>query len=190
MSLPHIILGLLQRRSMTGYDLKNGCFDKEIAHLWAADQAQIYRTLDKLVEQEWVVYEIEIQHDRPNRKVYSLTAAGAEELLRWLQQSQPLPNLREPLLVQLFFTQQSQLTAEMMIRLLAQQLTAHQEKLTCYQTIDRQEQADSIDNQIVRAASPMENRRSSLHHLAIEFLIKREEMYVDWLKMAIETLDL
>jgi PadR family transcriptional regulator, regulatory protein AphA len=182
MSLPHIILGLLQRQSMTGYDLKNSCFDKEIAHLWAADQAQIYRTLDKLVEQGWVVYEVEIQHDRPNRKVYSLTDAGEVELLRWLQQSQPLPNLREPLLVQLFFTQQSQLTDEMTIRLLEQQLTAHQEKLTCYQTVDRQEQSDSID-------SPT-NRQTSLHHLAIEFLIKREEMYVDWLKMAIKTLDI
>lgn len=181
MSLPHIILGLLQRQSMTGYDLKNSCFDKTIAHLWAADQAQIYRTLDKLVDQEWVVYEVEIQHDRPNRKVYSLTAAGAEELLRWLQQSQPLPNLREPLLVQLFFAQQSQITDKMTIRLLEQQLTAHQAKLTCYEQVEQQEQSEAIDN--------LTDRHSSLHQLAIEFLMKREKMYVDWLKMAIDTLN-
>jgi PadR family transcriptional regulator, regulatory protein AphA len=178
MSLPHIILGLLQRQSMTGYDLKNSCFDKTIAHLWAADQAQIYRTLDKLVERGWVVYEVEIQHDRPNRKVYSLTTAGDAELLRWLQQSQPLPSLREPLLVQLFLAQQSQLTQEMTVSLLEQQLIAHQERLICYQQLDRSPLPEITNTQ-----------PSNFHQLAIELLIAREQTYIDWLKMAIECID-
>src|SRR5258705_13680872 len=50
MSLAHAILGMLQTRPMTGYDLKVECFDNSIAHFWQADQAQIYRTLDKLAE--------------------------------------------------------------------------------------------------------------------------------------------
>ncbi|HEY9876051.1 MAG TPA: PadR family transcriptional regulator, partial [Candidatus Obscuribacterales bacterium] len=79
MSLAHAILGLLQQEEMTGYDLKTSCFDGCIAHLWPADQAQIYRTLDKLVEQGWITCTVEIQRDRPNRKVYSVTEAGASE---------------------------------------------------------------------------------------------------------------
>ena len=33
---------------MTGYDLKTRCFDDAAGHLWTADQAQVYRTLDTL----------------------------------------------------------------------------------------------------------------------------------------------
>jgi PadR family transcriptional regulator, regulatory protein AphA len=178
MSLPHIILGLLQQRSMTGYDLKNRCFDKTIAHLWAADQAQIYRTLDKLVEQGWIVYKVEIQQDRPNRKIYSLTDAGNEELLRWLRQPQPLPNLREPLLVQLFFIRQSQFTHEQIAHFLEQQLEAHQKNLSCYQQIAQQDG--------VAQATPQSNDlKDNLHQMVIQLLIEREQTYVDWLSRVI-----
>jgi PadR family transcriptional regulator, regulatory protein AphA len=183
MSLPHIILGLLQQQSMTGYDLKNRCFDKTIAHLWAADQAQIYRTLDKLVEQEWIVYEVEVQQDRPNRKIYSLTNAGNEELMRWLQQSQPLPTLREPLLVQLFFIQQSQFTDEKIARLLEQQLEAHQQNLSCYQAIAQQ---DGVSQPIPQSSDLKKN----LHQMVVQLLIEREQTYVDWLSRIIASDDL
>jgi PadR family transcriptional regulator, regulatory protein AphA len=176
MSLPHIILGLLQQQSMTGYDLKNSCFDKSIAHLWAADQAQIYRTLDKLVEQLWVVYEVQIQQDRPNRKVYSLTTAGKAELWRWLQESQPLPPLREPLLVQLFLAQSSELTDEIIVNLLKQQLTAHQEKMSCYQLLEQQPEV-TTDSAI--------DQQSIIRSLVIELLIEKEKTYIDWLIMII-----
>ncbi|MBV8884697.1 MAG: PadR family transcriptional regulator, partial [Chroococcidiopsidaceae cyanobacterium CP_BM_RX_35] len=83
MSLAHVILGLLQQQERTGYDLKTTCFDDCIAHLWQADQAQIYRTLDKLEEQGQISCTVKIQHDRPNRKIYSVTEAGKTELVRW-----------------------------------------------------------------------------------------------------------
>lgn len=102
MSLAYVILGFLQKQDMTGYDLKTNCFDQCIAHLWPADQAQIYKTLDRLFEQGWIDCHVEIQRDRPNRKVYSLTELGKAELILWLQCPQPLPIVREPLLVQLF----------------------------------------------------------------------------------------
>jgi DNA-binding PadR family transcriptional regulator len=178
MSLPHIILGLLQQQSMTGYDLKNRCFDKTIAHLWAADQAQIYRTLDKLVEQEWIVYEVKVQRDRPNRKIYSLTDAGNEELLRWLLQPQPLPSLREPLLVQLFFIQQSQFTNEQIAHLLEQQLKVHQQNLSCYQQIAQQDGG-------FRSTPQSNGLKDNLHQMVIQLLIEREQTYVDWLSRII-----
>jgi len=59
---------------MTGYDLKTSCFDQCIAHLWPADQAQIYRTLDKLVEQGWITSASQV-HGDPSAKVYSVTKA-------------------------------------------------------------------------------------------------------------------
>lgn len=173
MSLAHTILGLLQQEEMTGYDLKTSCFDQCIAHLWSADQAQIYRTLDKLVEQGWITCRVEIQHNRPNRKIYSVTEAGKAELIRWLQCHQPLPTVREPLLVQLFFA--AQLPNEAIIQLLKQQLAARREKLAECENIELPTLAD-------QAAS----REQIVQRLVLELVIRREQAYIDWLETAID----
>jgi len=175
MSLAHAILGLLQQEERTGYDLKTSCFDQCIAHLWPADQAQIYRTLDKLVEQGWITCTVEIQHDRPNRKVYSVTEAGKAELIRWLQCPQPLPTVREPLLVQLFFA--AQLPNEAIIHLLEQQIVARHHKLAECETID----LPTLDD---KSAS----REQIMQRLVLELVTRREQAYIDCLKTAIDVI--
>lgn len=175
MSLAHAILGLLQQEARTGYDLKTSCFNQTIAHLWSADQAQIYRTLDKLVEQGWITCTVVIQHDRPNRKVYSVTQTGKAELIRWLQCHQPLPTSREPLLVQLFFA--DQLPNEAIMQLLEQQLAARREKLAECENID----LPTLDD---KSAS----RDQLMQRLVLELVIQREQTYIDWLKTAIDVI--
>ena len=44
MSLDHAILGFLNYKPLSGYDLKK-VFDSSVRHFWYADQSQIYRTL-------------------------------------------------------------------------------------------------------------------------------------------------
>src|SRR5258707_2127634 len=127
MSLPHAILGFLQMNPLTGYDLKTECFDQSVAFFWPADQAQVYRTLDKLAEQGFVESHIEIQEERPNRKVYQITENGRGELARWLRSAVPLPTYREPFLVQLFFA--GQLGNTEVIEVLEAQVSAHRERL-------------------------------------------------------------
>lgn len=176
MSLTHTILGLLQQEEMTGYALKTSCFDQCIAHLWPADQAQIYRTLDKLVEEGWVTFRVEIQHDRPNRKVYSVTESGASELIRWLQCSQPLPTVRDPLLVQMYFA--SQLRNEAIIHLLEQQLAARHEKL-----------AECKKLELTALSDQSASREQIMQRLVLELVIRREKTYIDWLNTAIEVIN-
>ncbi len=65
MSLMHAILGFLSYKPRTGYDLKTACFDESVAHFWPADQAQIYRTLDKLTEQGLVAFQPVPPHRDP-----------------------------------------------------------------------------------------------------------------------------
>lgn len=178
MSLAHIILGLLQQQPQTGYDLKTSSFDRCIAHLWSADQAQIYRTLDKLVAQGWITCSVEIQHDRPNRKVYSVTAAGASELNRWLQSDQPLPKIREPLIAQLFFA--AQLPNAAMVQLLEHQLAAHSEKLV---------ECQAIELQLPMLGDSSATREQILQRLILELVLQREQTYIDWLKQAIDLIN-
>lgn len=175
MSLAHVILGLLQQQERTGYDLKTQCFDDCIAHLWQADQAQIYRTLEKLEAQGWITCTVEIQHDRPNRKVYHITTAGEAELCRWLQTHQPLPVIREPLLVQLYFA--AQITDKAIVGLLEQELAARQQKLAECEAIS----AQTLDTS---AAS----REQQMHQLVLALAMRREQLYLDWLQDAINML--
>jgi DNA-binding PadR family transcriptional regulator len=174
MSLAHVILGLLQQQERTGYDLKTEC-DDCLSHLWRADQAQIYRTLDKLESQEWITCTVEIQHDRPNRKVYRITEAGEAELTHWLQTHHPLPVLREPLLVQLYFA--AQLPNEAIAYLLEQELEARQEKLAHCEEIE----ALSLSHSTA-------SREQKLHRLVLDLVKQREQTYLDWLEKAIVTI--
>ena len=172
MSLTHAILGLLTQSPMTGYDLKNQSFDSSIAHFWPADQAQIYRTLDKMAEQGWVESHTEFQEDRPNRKVYSITEDGRAELRRWLLLSQPLPPYREPFLIQLFFAED--LSNQEIVPMLEAQRDAHRERLEDY----RQIPLPTLDQLT-------EDRETTLQRLTLEMGLRVEQAYLDWFDMAI-----
>ncbi len=173
MSLPHAILGLLQNEPMTGYDLKTRAFDQSIGHFWPADQAQIYRTLDKLTEEGWVESHLEIQEDRPNRKIYHITDTGRAELHRWLLTAQSLPANRQPFLIQVFFAKD--LSNETIINLMEQQLELHQSRLAEYQEIPLPPLGD-----------PSLTRDQTLRRLTLESGIKVEEARIAWLEEAIE----
>ncbi|HEY9639512.1 MAG TPA: PadR family transcriptional regulator [Coleofasciculaceae cyanobacterium] len=173
MSLAHVILGLLQQQARTGYDLKTSCFDQCITHLWQADQAQIYRTLDKLEAQGWISCTVEIQHDRPNRKVYSLTAAGEAELVGWLQCPQPCPTVRDPALAQVYFA--GLLPQPDLLNLLQRQLETRQQKLTACEAIEI-------------APHPSVAREQLMQQLVRDLVIRREQVYLDWLKESIEAI--
>jgi DNA-binding PadR family transcriptional regulator len=105
MSLEYAILGFLNYHPYTGYDLKK-TFDKSVRHFWPADQSQIYRTLARLTEQGFVEMEKVEQADRPDRKVYHITAAGRSALLEWLAGPPPLSEPRSAPLIQVFFMAQ------------------------------------------------------------------------------------
>lgn len=176
MSLSHAILGLLEQSEMTGYDLKTSCFDRTIAHLWLADLAQIYRTLDKLEERGWITCTVEIQHDRPNRKVYSVTKAGKAELIRWLESPQPLPTVRDPLLIQLYFA--ADLPNKAIVHLLEQQLIAHHEKL-----------ANCVNIKLPPLGDKSASRKQVMQRLVLELAMRKEQTYIDWLSTAIDTVN-
>jgi PadR family transcriptional regulator AphA len=103
MSLEHAILGFLNYQPLSGYDLKK-VFDTSVRHFWPADQSQIYRTLAGLSKKAWAEVELIRQENRPDRKVYHITPAGREELLRWLAAPVPPDEPRSAPLIQVFFS--------------------------------------------------------------------------------------
>jgi DNA-binding PadR family transcriptional regulator len=87
MALPHAILVSLSEQSGSGYELARR-FDRSIGYFWAASHQQIYRTLRVMESDGWVHVAVVEQQGRPNKKVYTVSETGREELTRWI--SEPL----------------------------------------------------------------------------------------------------
>ncbi len=169
MSLKFAILGLLNAMPMTGYDLKHQAFDATVRHFWPADQSQIYRTLSQLADGGLATVTVEAQDDRPDRKVYAITEAGRQALTDWLKSDQTVPTLRDPLLVQLFFSQE--MARADLLRVVGKQLAVHQAQLAAYKQIP-----------IPPPETRPDDRWLALQHLTLDFGLALEQAYVGWLQ--------
>lgn len=102
--LKYALLGFLNYRVMTGYEIK-AVMDQSISYFWHAELSQIYVTLKRLEKLGLVTSEVEPQESRPDRRVYTITEAGQRDLVTWL--AAPLTDLivktKHPLLLKLFF---------------------------------------------------------------------------------------
>lgn len=112
MSLRHAILGILNHREMHGYQIK--CvLEQGISTFWPVKLAAIYPGLRRLEEEGLVAWRREPGVEgRPDRKVYTITAAGQEELARWRRlPPEGAPSVRNPLYLKLLFATEAELPA-------------------------------------------------------------------------------
>lgn len=101
--LKYVLLGSLNYRPMTGYELKQ-FMDRSTASFWHAKLSQIYVTLKSLETEGLVESSTVEQESRPDRRIYAITEAGRKELDAWLRDVDMEPGQsKEPLLVKLFF---------------------------------------------------------------------------------------
>ena len=106
--LKHGILGLLNYRSMTGYQIME-VFRDSLNYFWTAQTSQIYRELQTLKKSGFVTDTAVKGEGRPDKKLFSITDAGKDELIRWLRTESCL-DTRSRLLMLTFF--RGELTAE------------------------------------------------------------------------------
>jgi len=175
MSLEHAILGFLNYRPLSGYDLKK-IFDTSVQHFWTADQSQIDRTLGRLVEQDWAEVEVVPQNDRPDRKVYHITEAGREELRQWLLTPIRMPPSRTAPLIQVFFA--GQLSDEEILSIferVAEQVRAGMKQL------------EQIPQQMEAYSEYMRSPREFFcWMLTLDLGIKSTQANLDWLEEVIQ----
>jgi DNA-binding PadR family transcriptional regulator len=133
MALSHAILAVLANRTCTGYDLAKQ-FDGSVGFFWHATHQQIYRELTKLEAEGWVELTVVRQDGKPDRKCYSIQAAGEAVLRNWIAAPTPLAPMKDELLTKVFV---GQLVApELLVELLQQQRSLHTERLATYRTIE------------------------------------------------------
>ena len=89
-TLKYAILGLINREPMTGYDITREFNSNNLANFWYAKHSQVYPELSRLMEEKLVTYEVVIQGEKLEKKLYSITEAGKQQLQEWLMKDEPL----------------------------------------------------------------------------------------------------
>jgi len=103
LSLKHVILTLIHQSPSTGYEI-NKSFEQKIGFFWHASHQQVYQELAKLKKSELLICTCIPQTDKPDKKRYSITIKGRDELKTWLHQPLPERKYKDILLVRLLST--------------------------------------------------------------------------------------
>jgi PadR family transcriptional regulator, regulatory protein AphA len=102
-STAYIVLGLIERAGeCTPYDLKQ-MVGASVGNFWSVPHSQLYAEPGRLVS-AGLLHERREEGGR-RRRLFSLTEEGRQALSTWLEQPSrdPLPELRDPGLLRLFF---------------------------------------------------------------------------------------
>jgi DNA-binding PadR family transcriptional regulator len=103
MDVRTICLGILTRGPATGYEIKKLFEDDGYQHVVEASFGSIYPALNRLTEEGLVLVREEAQEKRPDRKVYSITAAGRTAFLSSLLKPLPEDRHRSPFAFAMLF---------------------------------------------------------------------------------------
>jgi len=103
----YALLGFLRRQPMHGYEIHRRLSkSKGLGLVWHVKQNQLYAWLRKLERKGYVTTELELQENRPPRKVFHLTETGQRAFLDWLESPVIQPRrLRLDFLAKLYFAQ-------------------------------------------------------------------------------------
>ncbi|MGD2162806.1 MAG: PadR family transcriptional regulator [Anaerolineales bacterium] len=180
MSLPHIILGMLYQQPRSGYALKKE-LETTIHYFWDADISRIYRSLRDMEHKSWVEHKTVIQDDNPNKKVYSLTELGEEELKTWLAEPGKAPGVRNPFLAQLHFSEAIPVDSQLHV------LKQHLENLKA-DLEELQSRARAFNLQIPIPSNGIQ-RGLTRGVLSLEYGIRRYWFEIEWTESAINKLE-
>lgn len=176
--LKFAILGLLYRQEYSGYDITSQ-FKKEIGQFWSAKHSQIYPELRKLVEEDLLHFRTQIQGEKLEKKMYTITDAGRKELLAWAVSPEPLPETeKDAFMLKMYFIHT--LSREEAHTLFEHQLHQRQEKLVHleeeYQQLLPVFGIERTEGEMMNFDHPHLG-----HYLVLTKAIAREQSYVQWL---------
>ena len=84
--LEYILLGMIRRQATHGYEILRSWNDfNDIGLVWRIKPGSLYAGLEKLEQLQYVCGTIFPGDNSPQRKEYSITAAGEQAFLEWMQ---------------------------------------------------------------------------------------------------------
>lgn len=167
MSLKYAILVLLQSEPGSGYDLVQR-FKQTMGNFWNASHQQTYQELKKLSDEELLEFTVEHQPDKPDRKVYSITALGQRALQGWMRLPVKPPRVNDALLVKIYGTTPENIDS--MRAELTQHIIIHRQQLATYHGIEV----------VYLAADATSQRQFRLPYLTLRRGILSEQAWLVW----------
>ncbi len=171
MTLRAVLLALLSKEPNTGYGLGR-LLRGDLHHLWDARLQQIYVELAKLRKGGFLEVETLDLPNRPPKKVYSLSPAGARALDGWLSDAPRRVAPKDRLLTRLYCLER--LPHEVLIR-----------RLEEYRD-ERRNEVAQLEAQ--RAQRPRTDPSQLGPLLAVEAALARAECDVAWCDRALATI--
>lgn len=139
MSLTYAILSVLISNPGSGYDLAkrfNSSVEGSVGFFWNASFQQIYRELNRLEEKQWLQAESVQQGNRPDKRIYSVTALGKQQLCQWIAEPEEMAPIKDELLVKLYVGHL--VPHQTILSKLEDHRQQHQQRLVIYQEIKNQ----------------------------------------------------
>ncbi|MFJ5965952.1 PadR family transcriptional regulator [Bacillus sp. NPDC093026] len=171
--LKFAILGLLDQRDLTGYDITKH-FKDTLGQFWSAKHSQIYPELKRLTEEGFIQFDVHIQGKKLEKKVYQITDAGKVELDEWLRTKGPIPETtKDEFMLKTFFI--SSMDKKDAVELFTHQL------------LERTKKVDMLEHKlkVLTEEDPSVQLLHSVqfgHFLVLTRAIEREKGYVLWLQ--------
>ncbi|GAA1783656.1 PadR family transcriptional regulator [Actinomadura chokoriensis] len=152
MALRHAVLAALLDGEYSGYQLAK-IFDLSVSNFWHAVPQQLYSELSRLETEGLIRGRQIIQHDRPNKRVYTVTQAGVDELERFAVTPAKPGIIRENLLVMVQAV--DHIRAESVIAQLEDRAVAAAAKVEVFEHTLKHLRGDLDEETFLRTGSPL-----------------------------------
>jgi DNA-binding PadR family transcriptional regulator len=174
MDLEYVLLGLIRlHQGVTGYEL-NRMIKVSTGYLMSASLSHIYPTLRKLYDHGLVTYRDIPLTNRPDKKVYKITAAGDEKLQAWLEGSVESNLDIKPFCLKMAFS--PLMTKETILRHINEEI-AFRERLRQERERGIRVEVDYLDREKMDLS-----RAEVLWNGIFQLLVKTDDLQTDWLK--------
>jgi DNA-binding PadR family transcriptional regulator len=152
------LLGFLQRRPMSGYELANEVAGS-IGYFWNVTRSQLYRELKELAARGYIMLS---ETGARDKRVCSITESGRAAFAAWIAREPEAELIRYPLLLTLFFG--DAVNSQTLREWLAAHRARHVQRLERYEDLLPQ----------IREAAPYPA-------LTLHFGIDYERMVINWI---------
>ncbi len=171
MALKFVLLTLLDRERKTGYEIVK-TFESAVGYFWSASHQQVYRELSKLTDEKLVKFSSVKQGDKPDKKVYRITASGKQDLHEWLQTPVKKSPSKDLLLVKLLNLRQDNVAV--LLKELDRAIKGAEERAAVYSGIKK-----CYYSREQRASLPLEDLAL---YLALKKGISSVAAHIKWLR--------
>ena len=179
-TLKYAILGLINRKPLTGYDITKE-FNSGLVEFWYAKHSQIYPELKKLTDEDLISYETIIQGEKLEKKLYTITEKGKICLQKWLRREDPLePTPKDIFRLKAYFC--DEMYNDTLLSQFQSALIKHSEKLE-YLTNSMEELLKKKD--VSKVSSP-----GFGDYIVLNGAIMREKAYIEWINDCLKKISL